>query len=84
MLLTMSAATLYDWINFSELEPFGARVDEMRLGALRAQLVNRHLKQGVKPYKPSDFLVTVAPVKVIPKVQTANDVFEMFKGYFSE
>lgn len=84
MLQVMSAKAYANWLDFYHLEPFGARPDELRIGALRAQLANKYLKKGSKPYGPSDFVVTTAPLKKVVEEQSAKDIFNLFKGYFSE
>lgn len=64
MLDEMSAAQFREWMAYSEQEPFGGDVDEIRSAQLRALIMNA---VGMKDGR------TVNPVDLLPEAMTKDD-----------
>lgn len=78
MLADMPAKLYAQWEQFFQLEPWGAMVEELRIGQQCALLAN--INSSKQSFKPHDFLTTVNYQK---EEQTADDmlaVLRMFKS----
>lgn len=70
----MSRAEFQEWMILEQVEPFGEAGDYFRAGIITANLLNVHLREGATPFKPSDFIPKIEPVKE-PEAQTAEQQF---------
>ncbi len=75
MLADMPAKVYAEWEYFFQLEPFGALVEELRVGQQCALLANIN---STKRFKPEDFLTTVTYNK--PK-QSPESMLAILRGY---
>lgn len=72
---------MYEWEQFYQIEPFGAQVDELRLGNICAVLANINRDPKQSAFSPSDFLVTCFKAK--PERQSFSDLMAAIEGAFS-
>ncbi|GGA80795.1 hypothetical protein GCM10011369_23450 [Neiella marina] len=77
MLANMSARQFVEWEKFSHLEPFGAKVDEFHLAALRAQLVNYLRDQNQPPTQLHDLMLS-ATDKPKERELSAEEIYNLF------
>lgn len=87
MLARMSASEIHEWELFDQLEPFGALVDELRIGHICATLANLQTPRHGRTWVPKDFLTTFEPAPVIQSslseedsTELGNRILEMFRG----
>jgi hypothetical protein len=52
----MSSAEFGEWKAFYSLEPFGDRIDDIRMGTLASVIANVNRGKDTPPYKPNDFI----------------------------
>lgn len=78
MLQGMLCTDFIEWQNFSMLEPFGARADEIHMAGIRAQIANYLKKSGTQALSITDFMLTAQ--QKTPKKQTAADIYKLMKG----
>jgi hypothetical protein len=52
----MSSAEFGYWKAFYSLEPFGDRIDDIRMGTVASVVANAHRKEDTPPFKPKDFI----------------------------
>lgn len=57
LLNKINAVKFIEWLRFSELEPFGSKVEQMQMAGLRAQVANYLRKKNAKAFDASDFIV---------------------------
>ncbi|WP_129738360.1 phage tail assembly protein T [Alteromonas sp. 76-1] len=75
----LSASQLLEWFRFAELEPFGARVEQMQTAGLRAQVANYLRKKGSEPFTAQDFVLGYKP-QVQPKQMSVEELYRRFTG----
>lgn len=74
VLADMPASVYAEWEHFFQLEPWGALVEELRVGQQCSLLANINSK---KVFKPEDFLTTVKYTK--PK-QSPEEMLAILRG----
>lgn len=82
LLDTMSSSELTEWIAYSEKEPFGGLVDDLRAGLAPAMTVNANLGKDGKPMQPLDFFPWRSPhlfVKPETKPETPEELAARIK-----
>ncbi|WP_081064103.1 DUF4035 domain-containing protein [Burkholderia vietnamiensis] len=52
----MSSAEFGYWKAFYSLEPFGDRIDDIRMGTVASVVANVNRKADTPPFKPKDFI----------------------------
>jgi hypothetical protein len=62
---------------FEQIEPFGERRQDYRIGILAALLANIHRKKDAQPFKPQDFMLPWDPVPP-PREQTVEEQVNIF------
>ncbi len=77
MLYDMPAKLFTEWQQFSQLEPFGAMVEELRIGQQCALLANINSDKSNR-FTPHDFLTTVHYQK--PQ-QAPEDMLTLLRGF---
>lgn len=75
MLADMPAKVFAEWEQFFQLEPWGAMVEELRIGQQCALLAN--INSTKSRFKPEDFLTTVTYKK--PE-QTPEEMLAVLRG----
>jgi hypothetical protein len=55
MLDTLPSSEITEWLAFSQLEPFGGIVEDMRAGIAAATTVNVNQGEGARTFGPLDF-----------------------------
>jgi hypothetical protein len=75
----MDSAEFGEWSAFYAIEPWGGRIDDLRMGTIAALTANVHRGIGVKAFKPDDFVSWTysppAPTYVKPPEVVAMDAF---------
>lgn len=77
MLDAMSATQFVEWQQFSYLEPFGAKVEEIHLAALRAHIANYFKSKDSKSYSINDFMLS-AVEKLSQREKSAEEIYKLF------
>jgi hypothetical protein len=52
----MSSAEFGEWKAYYSLEPFGDRIDDIRMGTVASVVANVNRGKDTPPYKPNDFI----------------------------
>jgi hypothetical protein len=52
----VSSREFAEWVAFYALEPFGDRIQDIRMGTLASVQANTNLSKGATPFKPMDFV----------------------------
>lgn len=52
----MSSAEFGEWKAYYSLEPFGDRIDDIRMGTVASVVANVNRGKDTQPYKPNDFI----------------------------
>jgi hypothetical protein len=76
MLNNLLCSEFIEWQHFAALEPFGARVDEVHLAGIRAQIANYLRKPNSVGYKASDFMIT----QTKKREQSVAEIYRLFGG----
>jgi hypothetical protein len=76
MLNGMICSEFVEWQNFAELEPFGAKVEELHLAGIRAQIANYLRAPNSVGYKASDFMITHTK----KREQSVSEIYQMMGG----
>lgn len=79
MLAKMTGLQMQEWEWFFQIEPFGAEVEELRLGQISSTLANLQRSEKCKPFGADDFFVTFR--KPINE-QSADDMLAVLEGMF--
>ena len=58
MLEALTWQQLLGWLAYYEVEPFGEERADYRIGILTAAVHNALRRQGSRPYKPTDFMLS--------------------------
>lgn len=80
MLATMTCVQMQEWENFYRIEPWGAEVEELRLGNICSVLANlkRDPKSKPLPFMASDFFATF--IKPKSEYQSTDDLIAAIEG----
>lgn len=81
MLHGLTGLQMQEWERFYQCEPFGAEVQELRLGNICAVLANLQRDSKTPPFTPNDFLVTCFKAKQEP--QSFESLMAAIEGAFS-
>lgn len=54
--LRMSSAEFGEWKAYFSLEPFGTRIEDIRMGTVASVVANVNRGKDTPPYKPNDFI----------------------------
>ena len=68
-----------EWIAFNSTDPFSVNRTEGMLSILCALVANQHLKKGMKPFHPEDFI----PKYSTPKRESSEDLYTKFRAVFN-
>ena len=63
---------------FEQIEPFGERRQDYRIGILAALLANIHRRKEAQPFKPQDFMLPWDP-PAPRRAQTVEEQIAMFE-----
>lgn len=79
MLAELLASDFVEWQRFYQLEPFGAKVDELHLAALRCQLTNYMRAKNQQAYSIDDFLLSAVEKKQTRK-QSISEAYKILSS----
>jgi hypothetical protein len=75
LLAKLTSRQVSEWWAYDTLEPFGERVDWLRMGVLAATIVNcTPRKKGSKAAKPEDFIPPEVRTPKVGHKQSVNDM----------
>ena len=77
--LRLDPLELVEWEAFYNIDPFGSEREDWRFGVIASVLCNIHKEKNAPPFKPTDFMLSVAQSEPGEEEQAPEEQFAIAK-----